>query len=52
VDPHQIGFLKDGKTALIVNQKGNSVQVVDVSSKKIIKKLNVGLKPNGIAIWE
>lgn len=52
LDPHQIGFLKDGKTALIVNQKGNSVQVMDASSKKIIKKINVGLKPNGIAIWE
>ncbi|MCP9765058.1 hypothetical protein [Lacihabitans soyangensis] len=52
VEPHQIGFLKDGKTAFIVNQKGNSVQVADVSSKKIIKKINVGLKPNGIAIWE
>lgn len=51
-EPHQIGFLKDGKTAFIVNQKGNSVQVVDVSSKVIKKKINVGLKPNGIAIWE
>ncbi|MCF8325387.1 MAG: hypothetical protein K9I84_10545 [Leadbetterella sp.] len=51
-DPHQIGFLKDGKTALIINQKGNSVQVVDVLSKAEKKKINVGLKPNGIAIWE
>jgi len=52
IEPHQIGFLKDGKTAFIVNQKGNSVQVVDVVSKAVKKKINVGLKPNGIAIWE
>jgi YVTN family beta-propeller protein len=51
-DPHQISFLKDGGTAFIVNQTGNSVQVVDVSSKSIKKKINVGLKPNGIAIWD
>ncbi len=52
VEPHQLAFLNNGKSALIVNQKGNSVQVVDVASKKIIKKIDVGLKPNGIAVWE
>ena len=52
VEPHQLAFLKNGKTAFIVNQKGNSVQVVDVASKKIMKKIDVGLKPNGIAICE
>jgi YVTN family beta-propeller protein len=51
-EPHQIGFLKDGKRAFLVNQKGNSVQIIDVTSKKVINKINVGLKPNGIAIWE
>jgi YVTN family beta-propeller protein len=52
IEPHQVAFLKDDKTAFVVNQKGNSVQVVDMASKKILKKINVGLKPNGIAIWE
>lgn len=52
IDPHQIAFLRDSKIAFLVNQKGNSVQIIDVTSKKVINKINVGLKPNGIAIWE
>ncbi|HLO43837.1 MAG TPA: hypothetical protein VK175_05845 [Leadbetterella sp.] len=52
LDPHQIVFLKDGKTAVVVNQKSNTVQVIDAAAKKIFKTINVGLKPNGAAIWE
>ena len=51
-EPHQIGFLKSGKTAIVVNQNGNSAQVINVETKLVTKKINVGLKPNGIAIWE
>jgi YVTN family beta-propeller protein len=51
-DPHQLAFLKDGKTVLVVNQKSNSLHVIDAQTKKILKSLNVGIKPNGIAIWE
>jgi DNA-binding beta-propeller fold protein YncE len=51
-DPHQIAFINSNTQAIVINQLSNSAQVFDVVSKKEIKKLNTGLKPNGIAVWE
>ena len=51
-DPHQIGFINNLTQAIVINQKGNTAQLIDVKTLKVIKKINVGLKPNGIVIWE
>lgn len=51
-EPHQIGFINSLSQAIVINQKGNTAQLIDVKTKKVINKINVGLKPNGIAIWE
>ena len=51
-DPHQIAFINNSKKAIVVNQKSNSAQIFDTESKTELKKINTGLKPNGIAVWE
>jgi YVTN family beta-propeller protein len=50
LDPHQIIFIENFEKALVINQKSNSLQIINVQSNKIIKKIFTGLKPNGIAI--
>lgn len=47
-DAHAVRFTKDDKFAYVVNQRGNSVSVIDVEKKQKIKDISVGLKPNGI----
>ena len=49
---HAVAFSRDGKTAYISNQMAASVTVVNVVSKKEIKSIPVGNKPNGITLLE
>jgi len=47
---HAITFTPDGNTAYVTNQTANTVSVVNVSSHSVTKTINVGKKPNGVAI--
>jgi YVTN family beta-propeller protein len=51
-DAHAISFSKDEKKAFVVNQKGNSVSVIDVQTHTKIKDIMVGIQPNGIVLKE
>jgi len=51
-DPHHISFFNNYQSAIVVNQKANSAQIIDCTNFNITKKLITGSKPNGIAIWE
>lgn len=51
-DAHAIGFTAGGGKALVTNQGANTVSVVDVTSRMVISTIDVGMKPNGIAIRE
>jgi YVTN family beta-propeller protein len=51
-DAHAVTFSKDDKKAYIVNQKGNSVSVIDVSTHTKTKDIMVGSMPNGIVLRE
>ncbi|CAH0995342.1 hypothetical protein EMA8858_01463 [Emticicia aquatica] len=51
-DAHSISFSKDEKKAFIVNQKANSVSVIDVLNHSKIKDIIVGSQPNGIVLKE
>ena len=51
-DAHAITFSKDEKTAYVVNQKGNTVSVIDVSNHTKTTDISVGLNPNGIVLKE
>ncbi len=48
--PYQIAFFDNGKKATVSHQTANSLLIVDTASKKIIKKVAAGKKPNGIAV--
>lgn len=45
---HAIAFNTDRTKAYISNQNANSVSVIDVSAKTVLKTISVGSKPNGI----
>lgn len=47
---HAIAFTTDGNTAYVTNQSANTVSVVNTTNHAVIKTINVGRKPNGIAI--
>jgi YVTN family beta-propeller protein len=49
-DAHAIHFTKDNKTAYVVNQKGDSVSMIDVPNHLKIKDIIVGKKPNGMVL--
>jgi YVTN family beta-propeller protein len=49
-DSHAIAFSDKYNLALVVNQGANNVSVIDLSKKEVIKKITVGLKPNGIVM--
>lgn len=51
-DPHQIKFNKKFDKAFLVNQKSNTLQVFNTEDYKLIKKINTGLKPNGLILIE
>lgn len=47
---HGIAFSGDGKTGYVSNQFADTVSVIDVASRKVVKALPVGAKPNGM-VW-
>ena len=49
-DAHAIAFTNDGNTAYVTNQGAGTVSVIDVTTHNIIQTINVGSKPNGIAL--
>lgn len=50
--PHQIAFIDDFAKAILINQKGNTAKIIDVTTRKELKSITTGKKPNGIAVWE
>ncbi|MER0441389.1 YncE family protein [Emticicia sp. W12TSBA100-4] len=51
-DAHAITFTKDMKRAFVVNQKGNTVSVIDAVNHTKTKDISVGSQPNGIVLKE
>lgn len=51
-DAHAVRFSKDEKRAFVVNQKSNTVSVIDAASHKKTKDIPVGSLPNGIVLKE
>lgn len=49
-DAHSIGFVPEKNLVIIVNQKEASISLFEANTRRKIKTLPVGLKPNGIAI--
>lgn len=47
---HGIAYSSDGKIAYVTNTWENTLSVIDLQSESIIKKVNVGSKPNGVAV--
>ncbi len=47
---HAIAFSRDGKKAFVSNQEAGNVSVIDVKLFKKERDLNVGNKPNGLAL--
>jgi YVTN family beta-propeller protein len=45
---HALAFTPDGKTAFVTNQHGESVSIIDASTRVVRATVPVGLKPNGI----
>lgn len=45
---HGIAFSNDGRTAYVTNQMADSVSVIDVANRKVLKNIVVGNKPNGL----
>ncbi len=45
---HAITFNGDGTKVYVTNQTANTVSVIDAKSRKVIKTISVGSKPNGI----
>jgi YVTN family beta-propeller protein len=50
-DPHQLAFFDNDSKAVIINQKSNSALIFDVNTRKQLKKIITGSRPNGIAVW-
>ncbi|WP_064196965.1 MULTISPECIES: YncE family protein [Emticicia] len=51
-DAHAITFTKDLKKAFVVNQRGNTVSVIDASTHQKTNDIQVGSYPNGIVLKE
>ncbi len=51
-DAHAITFSKDMKKAFVVNQKENTVSVIDANTHLKTKDISVGSLPNGIVLKE
>lgn len=47
---HAIAFSGDGKTGYVSNQMANTVSVIDVMGRAVLKTITVGAKPNGM-VW-
>ncbi|MBA4849892.1 YncE family protein [Emticicia sp. BO119] len=51
-DAHALAFSKDEKIAYVVNQKGNTVSVINTATHEKITDIPVGVNPNGIVLRE
>lgn len=51
-DAHAIAFTPDQKTALITNQGAATVSLIDVATHKKVTDIQVGAKPNGVALLD
>lgn len=51
-DAHAVTFTKDMKRAFVVNQKGNTVSVIDAINHTKTQDISVGSQPNGIVLKE
>jgi YVTN family beta-propeller protein len=51
-DAHAVAFTADESLSYVTNQGANTVSVIDVATHAVIATINVGTKPNGIAIKE
>lgn len=51
-DTHAIAFSADDKIAYVVNQKENTVSVIDAGKHQKMKDISVGQLPNGIVLRE
>ncbi len=49
-DTHAIAFSEKLNLAFVVNQRANTVSVIDINSGKVMKNISVGIKPNGIVL--
>lgn len=49
--PHGVVVAKDGRNVYVTNLVSGDVSVIDTSSNKEVRKINVGRSPNGISIW-
>lgn len=47
---HAIAFTNDGNKVYVTNQGAGTVSVIDVTTHSILQNINVGSKPNGIAL--
>ncbi|MFT6999652.1 MAG: YVTN family beta-propeller protein [Spirosomataceae bacterium] len=52
IDAHAIAISDKYGIALVVNQRSNTVSVIDLVTRKKLKEIVVGLKPNGIVLIE
>ncbi|GGD57174.1 hypothetical protein GCM10011514_21570 [Emticicia aquatilis] len=50
LDAHAIAFSKDDKIAYVTNQKNLTVSIINTTNHTKIKDVQVGQKPNGIAL--
>jgi YVTN family beta-propeller protein len=49
LSPHASPILKSGGHVFVVNTPADTVDVIDASSRAVIKRINVGVDPVGIA---
>ena len=49
LSPHASPILKSGNHVFVVNTQADTVDVIDVSSRAIVARINVGIDPVGIA---
>lgn len=48
--PAYVAFSSDGNRAFVTNQFGNNVSVIDVSTDKVLRTVDVGNEPLGLAV--
>jgi YVTN family beta-propeller protein len=48
--PAGLAFSADGKTAYVAFSRSNTVAVIDVTTQEIIKQVDVGIAPFGVAV--
>jgi YVTN family beta-propeller protein len=50
LSPHASPILKNGGLVFVVNTAADTVDVIDVSSRTIVSRINVGIDPVGLAL--